>query len=516
MLVSRIKKINHSPVISKTIMLLLLLIPLTQVSAQKTKRIQFDSRSMEMDSKLGKNAKKLLGNVVFRHEGTTMYCDSAYFYSDINALDGFSNVHIIKGDSMHLYSDYVNYTGQNKMAKARYKVKLIDKETILRTDSLDFDLRNNIGYYSCGGVINNGENTLSSIIGYYYSNDDMFLFSDSVVIHNPEYDIFSDTIKYYTDSKIAHFYGPTDIISETNKIYCENGWYDTDRDISQFNKNAYLKNDETQISGDSLYYERNTGFGEAINNVVIFDSIENIILKGNYGIYYENTESAFLTDSAQTIQVSGDLDSLFLHADTLRSANDTSGNKLLRAYHHVKIFRHNLQGKCDSLAYAFSDSIIRLYYSPVIWTENNQLTADYMEIHTKDNNVDFIEMQKNCFIISQEDTVHYNQIKGNNMTVFFRFNEVYKINVDGNGETIYYTKEKKGDKEEITGVNKSVCSNMIIYLENKEVTKINMLKAPKATLYPLDKISRNDLILKGFEWHEHLRPLSKHDIFKWE
>lgn len=497
-------------------MFLLLSFTMQGVFSQKTRKIQFDSKTMQMDSKLAKNAKKLLGNVIFRHEGAIMYCDSAYFYSERNALDGFSNVHIIKGDSLHLYCDFVNYNGKNKMARARKNVKLIDKQTILITDSLDFDLNKNMGHYTCGGVINNGENTLFSIIGYYYSNDDMFLFRDSVIINNPDYDIYSDTIKYYTDTKIAHFYGPTDIISNTNKIYCENGWYDTDQDISQFNKNAYLKNDETKVSGDSLYYDRNTGYGKAINNVVIFDSVENIILKGNHGIYYEKTENALLTDSAHSIQVSGELDSLYLHADTLRSVNDTSGNKLLRAYHHVKIFRHNLQGKCDSLSYAFSDSTIRLYYEPVIWTEDNQLTAEKMEIHTKNNNVDYIEMYKNCFIASQEDTLHYNQIKGNNMTVFFRFNEVYKVNVNGSGETIYYTKEKNGNKEEITGVNKSVCSDMVIYIENKDVKKINMLKNPKATLYPLEKINRDELILKGFEWFEHQRPKKIHDIFVWE
>ncbi len=512
------RNINNNSFLNKiTCLFFLFLISSAIGYAQKSKRIAFNARSTEMDQKLGKNAKRLLGNVVFRHEGSTMYCDSAYFYPDQNALDGFSNVHIIKGDSLHLYSDYVNYNGRTKMAKARYNVKLVDKETTLKTDSLDFDMNTNIGHYTCGGIINNEENTLSSIIGYYYSNDDMFLFSDSVVIDNPEYDIFSDTIKYFTDTKVSYFYGPTDIISETNKIYCENGWYDTENDISQFNKNAYLKNEDTRISGDSLYYERGTGLGEAIRNVIIFDSIENIILKGNYGIYYENTESSFLTDSAAFIQVSEEYDSLFLHGDTLRSIEDTSGYKLLRAYHKVKLFRFNMQGKCDSLSYSFRDSIIRLYYEPVIWNEENQLTANYMEIYTENSSIDFVEMYEDAFIISQEDTIHYNQIKGKNMTGFFRFNQLYKINVNGNGETIYYTTERtEDDIEEITGVNKSVCSDMIIYLENKEVKKIKMVKDPEATLYPLDDIDEKSLKLQDFKWLDHMRPRTKYDIFVWE
>jgi lipopolysaccharide export system protein LptA len=485
---------------------------LTPALSQAVTRIEIlNSNSMEKDEKTA-NAIKYIGNVIFRHDDALMYCDSAYLFPEENLVTAFHNIHIEQGDTLDLYGDYLTYNGNEKLAEITENVKLIDKENILTTHHLDYNLRTSTGYYINGGKIKNGDNDLESGTGFYYSKLKLFHFRDSVIIHNPEYNIYADTLKYNTVTEIAYFLGPTEIISKDNYIYCENGWYDTKKNVSQFNENAYLASKGQYLKGDSLYYERDTGLGKAFDNVELFDSTQNIILKGKFAIYNEAPEYALLTDSAQFMQIS-EKDTLYVHADTLESVLDTSGlHKILKAYYKVKIFRVDIQGKCDSLVYLESDSVFQLFSEPVLWSEENQLTADQIEIHLANKKLHYLDMTTSSFIISKEDSVKFNQIKGKNMRGYFVNNKLVRIEVKGNGQTIYYAK----DKDNLIGINRAECSDLIIYLKDSKIDRINLILAPKATLYPPDGKEEFETILKGFEWLEKYRPDSKEDIFIWE
>jgi lipopolysaccharide export system protein LptA len=497
-----------------TFLTLNLLILLTGVPAlsQKVTRIEIlNSNSMEKDEKQI-NAIRYIGNVIFKHEDATMYCDSAYLYTEENLVKAFHNIHIEQGDTLDLYGDFLNYEGNKKLAQITQNVRLIDKETVLTTNNLDFNLQTNIGYYTNGGKIKNGDNNLESGTGFYYSKQKLFHFKDSVIVHNPDYTIYSDTLKYNTVSEIAYFLGPTEIIGKENYIYCENGWYDTKKNISQFNEKAYLKTKGQYLRGDSLYYERETGLGKAFDNVELFDSAQNIILKGRNAIYNEEPEYALLTDSAQFMQIS-DNDTLYVHADTLESMLDTTGlYKLMKAYYKVKIFRVDMQGKCDSMVYLERDSVFQFFGDPVLWSGENQLTADQINLHLADKKLNFIDLLASAFIVSRVDTVRYDQIKGKNMKGYFVNNKLVRIEVKGNGQTIYYAK----DGEDLIGINRAESSDLIIYLKDSKVVRINLILAPKATLYPPDGKEDFEKILKGFKWLEKYRPASKTDIFVWE
>jgi lipopolysaccharide export system protein LptA len=480
--------------------------------AQATKKIEIEhANTMEFDKSMGPDVKRLLGNVVFRHENSIMYCDSAWYYSAENRVDAFGHIHVRQGDTVHLYGDYMRYLGEKKIAEVRKNVRLIDKETILNTENLDFNIQDSYGYYFNGGTINSGENTLKSKYGYYYSREKLFFYKGNVELHNPDYTIFCDTLKYQTVQKIAYFLGPTRIISDENLIYCENGWYNTEKKISQFNKHAYLKNKNQVMHGDSLYYERENGFGEAFKNVELFDSAENVILKGEYAYYHEEPEKALLTGRALMIKVT-DSDSIFIHADTLRSVTDSSGqHKIMKAYYHMKFYETDLQAKCDSLAYSLADSVIRLYGEPVLWSDENQLSAEYIAIYTRNRDIDRLEMTNTAFIISQEDSDRYNQVKGKTMTGFFANGELSRIEVIGNGQTIYFPK----DENELIGVNKAESTNLTIYLKERKVDRIIFRVQPAATLSPLQDVTGNDLYLKDFRWFNKYRPKEREDIYQW-
>jgi lipopolysaccharide export system protein LptA len=338
----------------------------------------------------------------------------------------------------------------------------------------------------------------------------MYFFRDSVVLENPDYTIFSDTLRYHTVSKVAYFYGPTEIIGDSSYIYCEDGWYNTETDISMLKENALVRNNRQVIKGDSLYYERNTGFGEGYSNIELLDEEQNIILRGNHALINQLTDSAVLTNNALFIYITGDADSVFVHADTLRAAPDSAGNRELKAYYGVKLYKSDLQGICDSLYYSTSDSILRLFVDPVLWSGVNQLSAEYIEIWTKNKQVDQVHMQQLAFMINESDTGMYNQIKGKKMVGYFKNNEAYKVDVRGNGQTVYYAK----DKEQLVGVNIAQSSNLTIHLKNNKPDNIRFYVKPNGTTYPIEMAPKEELILKDFKWMDDQRPRKKEDIFK--
>jgi lipopolysaccharide assembly outer membrane protein LptD (OstA) len=168
----------------------------------------------------------------------------------------------------------------------------------------------------------------------------LFFYKDSVVLITPDYKVETDTLKYNTRTKISYFLGPTDISNKEDFLYCENGWYDSQEKKFQFNKNAYYKNKEKILKGDSLYYDKLNGIGKAFVNVELIDTAQNIKLTGNVAKYVKEPESFFITDSAMLTSVSNENDSVFMHADTIRSDYDSLKiNKIIRAYNQVKIYK---------------------------------------------------------------------------------------------------------------------------------------------------------------------------------
>lgn len=482
-----------------------------QTTKKKIELKQADLDSIVKDPKTGKYIHHILGNVILVHNEITMFCDSAHFSPDKNQVTAFSKIHIEQGDTLDLYGDYLFYDGKSEMAFVRGNVELIDKQTHLYTDSINYDVQNKIARYNDRGRITNADNVLTSILGVYYVSDNLFHFKDSVKIVNPNYVMTADTMDYNTMSEIAYFTGPTELHGDSLYLYCEKGWYDTKKEVTSVWKNAMIDNKKQIVHGDSLFFNDSTGYGESFRNVVIEDTVNKIAIEGNYAWYYKQPEKFMVTDMAVFIQISNH-DSLFLHADTIKaitiSDSTSKGYRLMRAYHGCRVFSKNLQAKCDSLSYSFKDSVIRLYTSPVLWTDENQLTSDSMAVFTKNRQTDRLELYHQAFIASQVDTIRYNQIKGKSLTGYFKNNEVYKINIKGAGETVYYLV----DGEIVTGRNQSKCMNIEILVDKGKISDIYEYENSEGFIDP--PLPANPVRLEGFKWFDNLRPRKRSDIFK--
>lgn len=523
------------------VLLILYFLPLLSQSqsAVKTgnKRVEIiNADVLKFDDKIRNGAKRLIGNVQFKHESTLMFCDSAYFYND-NSLDAFGHIHIQHpDDSTNIYGDFLNYDGNTKKAVLTKNVIMDKGDMHLTTDVLNYNTSTRIAHYTTPGQITSKENILTSQQGYFFSKSNDLTFKKNVVLTNPQFVINCDTMRYNTVSRITYFKGPTTIKSKENLIYCEDGWYDTQKDLSRFSKNSYILTNEQKMTGDSMYYDRKKGLGKAVHHINITDTVQHIVITGDVATHNEFTDLSIVTGKALLMQIAEN-DTLFMHADTLKSLGDNPkipkdslskttaavvtdsihtkkdsiSSQRLFAYHHVKFYRKDLQGRCDSMAYDSKDSTMHLYGQPTLWTETNQLTGDSVWLVVGKKSIRTMELFGTAFVVSQEDSLRYNQIRGKYMKGFFRDNDLYRVNVEGNGQTIYYVKEK----EKIKSVNRADCSDLHIYIKNRQMDKITFVTKPDATLFPLDKIDVKELKLKDFTWRAHLRPLKPQDIFVW-
>jgi lipopolysaccharide export system protein LptA len=490
-------------------------------SQTKVKTIEIlGADSWEYDERLVKGTQRLIGNVRLKHENTFMDCDSAYIYPS-NSMDAFGHIHIRQGDSVNVYGDTLKYNANTRMAELKHNVRMTDKDMVLTTDFLFFDVAKSIGSYTTGAKIVNKENILTSVLGYYFSASKELLFKKQVVLTNPKYVMNSDTMRYRTNSRTAYFLGPSTIKGDSNFIYCENGFYNTEKEVSRFSRNAYLTSKSQILKGDSLFYDRKNGIGIGYKRVSIFDTAQQILIVGQYAFMNELKEKSFVTDRAMLIKIQ-DKDSIFMHADTLRAEKAAvqgteekkgqAADKIFFAYRKVQFYGKDVQGRCDSLVYTSSDSTMRMFGTPVLWSEKHQLTAEKLELVTGSKKLKTVHLTTNAFATSQEDSLKFNQVKGKKMDGVFVDNKIYKIKVDGNGESVYYAKDDK----KLIGVNKAECSNMLIYMKDGKIGTISFLAKPTSVLFPKKEATPAELLLKDFSWKVDIRPLRKEDIFIWK
>ena len=461
------------------------------------------------------DAQILVGDVIFRHDSIYMYCDSACFYEKANKFEAFNNVKMVQGDTLFLYGDRLYYDGNTQLAKVRDNVRMENKNTTLTTDSMDYDRVANLGYYFDGGTLMDEENVLTSYWGQYSPATKFAEFNDEVKLDNKQFTLTSDTLRYNTMTKIANIVGPSHIHNQNNYIYSEMGFYHTQLGQAELLNRSFLMNEGKRMVGDSLFYDRTKGYGEAFDNVVYTDSVGKNMMKGNYCHYDEITKNAFATDRAVAIDYSQG-DSLFLHADTLQLYNyhlDTdSMYREMRAFYKVRAFRTDVQAVCDSLVFSSKDSCLTMYNNPIIWNENQQLLGEQIMVYMNDSTIDWAHINGQSLSVERVDSVHYNQVSGNEIKAFFREGQMRQVDVIGTVNVVYYPQEK--DSTILFG-NVSQTSLLNVYLKDQKMTKMRMSPSSNGTLYPLSKMTSDKMYLKNFNWLDYIRPTSKEDIFVW-
>jgi len=478
---------------------------------------------------LFKNSDK---RVILFHDGALIESDLAYFYAKENFFKATGDVVFTQGDSLRMTCNKIEYNGYTKVALAQGDVFLKRPDMSLKTEKLNIDRVKNEAFYNSKGVVIDSSSTLTSNQGMYFINKKKYRFKSNVIIDNPEYEVNSDQLDYYTELNQAYLFGNSSIIGDTYTIKCERGFYDLDREKGVFKKNATLYYDNKIIKGDSLYFESEKNYAAATKNVSIVDSLNSSIITGHYGEIFKDKDSAIITRRALAINII-DNDSLFIHADTL-VATGPEERRILRAYYDVRILKSDLRGVSDSLYLDESIGLTKLLNkplskqqeqifteadrnlnNPVLWFDKSQMSGNQILLisNTETNKLDSLKILNNVFII-EKDTLSidgYNQIKGGILDGNFKEGKLDNILITKNTEMVYYLYNDEDLK--LIGIDKTTCSALKMNFEDGEISDITFLVAPNGDVYPEDDLPMNERTLKGFTWRKNERPESVNDLF---
>lgn len=461
------------------------------------------------------------------HETTNMWCDKAIYYSGDNFIEAYGNVRMIDSDTINMDAKYVEYSGKTKLAFASGNVVLTDPNSTITTDTLYFNRERQEAFYKSGGtVVKDSSGTITSKMGRYYMNLKKYKFVENVVLVNPDATINTNYFDFYSDTGHAYLYGPSTIVTEESTTYCEKGFYDTENKKGYAVKKSRIDYDNRIIEGDSLYFDNNSNFASATNNIKVTDTLNNSIVKGHYAEVYKAKDSVFITKRALAITVQ-EKDSIYMHADTLMVTGKPE-KRITRAFRNVKMYKSDMSGKADSvhvnheigltkminISKFKSEDQFSVKRKPILWNIENQITGD--TIHLRSNpeteKIDSLIVFENAFLISQ-DTLKagYNQISGKRLVgLFDENNDLYQVDIIKNAQSIYYF---RNDAAELVGIDKAKSGSIKILLSNNDIDEVRKINRIDGIIYPESDFPKNEKLLKGFDWRDEERPRSVEDLF---
>jgi lipopolysaccharide export system protein LptA len=489
--------------------LLFFLISLAEVLGQSGQIELVKANSLESGNMGGVKFSRLLGNVEMRQKETRLYCDSAHLYRDRNYVEIFSNVRVVQG-STTITSATATYNGAQRTAMFMGGVVMRDEKMTLTTPSLFYNMATRSARYTEGGTIVESDTRLTSRAGNYNMASKLLSFRGNVRVLSKDADIQSDTLQYNTINKIVYFVSPTRIRNEQGDLTASGGYYNTITKESVF-RGSQVQTEDYIVDAQNSYFDRAKGYLYASGGVKMTskDPTNKVVITGQVLQHWKALGRSKVTGSpVMRSLVSGD--TLLISADTLLSVNnpDPKQKDFLYAYYGVRIFKSDLQGRCDSLSYNLTDSVMYMNSNPILWANNSQMVSDRMEMLMKKKTIDQMKMFSNAFIISQDTLKNLNQIKGRDMTAYFQQGNIGRVDVNGNGESIYFALE--GDTV-MTGMNKSVSSDMVLKFKDKKIQTITFLTNPDMAFIPPHELKEPDKRLRGFQWRPEEKP-TKADV----
>ncbi len=444
-------------------------------------------------------------NVHFTHKDTDFFCDSAVIAKKTNYLEAYGHVKILDGDSITIVADKLFYNGNTRVAQLRSNVVLTQHGRMqIFTDYLDYDRNTSIAYYFNDGKIVDSTNVLTSNKGYYNTRNNVASFKTNVVGKNDDYTMESDTLVYNTKTGIVYFVTSTKLTASDGDIfYHEGGQYNSREKRSDY-KIGTVETADYFLKGNNMRLDDIRGIYHVSGDVLMIAKNDDIFITGQKSIYYKKTSTTKVFDNA-IMRMVVNKDTLYLKADTLISIDsEAEADKRLLGFNNARVYKSNLQAATDSLVYGVADSIMYFYGDPVLWTDGNQLTADSINMVIANEAIDVLNMNGKAFVITQDSSKNYNQIKGRDMVASFTDNELRKVNVYGNGESIFFMYDEV--TKILMGMNKIICSDITLIFENKILKDASFLVNPEGDFIPPHELKETDKSLKGFIWHGDLRP----------
>lgn len=349
----------------------------------------------------------LRGNVKFRRGDMTLACDSAYFYEASSSLDAFGHVVMTQADTMKVYCDRMHYFGDVEVAKLRRNVRVINPSMTVTTDSLDYDMLNNVARYFGGGtVVDKSGTRVTSAVGRYEHDTKKVQFTSNVNLSNNKIKLHTDVLDYDMNTRIATIEDETEIISleDGNKIYTSSGTYNlATGQGSLYNRSTIKGRDGNTIVGDVMYYDRRNDSGHAQGNVVLTDDKNKQTLRGD-DVYYDRRTgqsraqgNVVITDEKKQQTLTGD--EVFF--DRRNDRGNAQGNVVLTDQKTKRVL------KGDAMDYDRKNGIGKARGNVVITDpENKVILNGEVGYHNEKTNESYVTENALAREFSQKDTIY--------------------------------------------------------------------------------------------------------------
>jgi lipopolysaccharide export system protein LptA len=518
----------------------------------------------------------LAGTVRLKQGSTYFYCDSCVINNRTNIFEAFGNVHINDADTANVYSDYLRYLQDKKIAYLKGNVELTDGKGKLTTPELEYDVNTKIGIYTKGGRVVNKKTILTSQEGYYYTDLKDVYFKKNVFLDDPAYTIRTDSLLYNTQTETARFIAYTHIKDSSGRtVETSSGYYDLKRKKAEFGTRPIIIDKERRITADSIAFDDSSGLSHAKGNAVIVDTVQKTtIIAGE--IFRNDKLETVLAIKKPLMIIKQDNDSIFITADTLFTARltdlytvrdsitrdtsrsvvkdtlklntkdtsesvardtvksvkkdtlkvvsaidlnkkDSTGkkdstNRYIEAYRNVRIFSDSLQAVCDSMFYSLKDSIFRLFYDPVVWSKEKNQITGDT-IYLHTKN----KKAEKLRVINNSMVVNELDPGVYNQVSSNRMDGYF---VDGNIDSIRAKGEAKciyfiqDEDSAYTSINDSKADLIDAYFKEKELTKVALRTGVSGTIWPIRQKDPASMRLPSFRWLNDRRPKSKAEMFE--
>ncbi len=517
-----------------------------------------------------------LNNVIARGNVIIRQADSINIFADSVIYKGFSRTADLSGKEValvnndkKLFTKRLNYDLKTKIATYDTKATLSDGKTnltskkgtynaangdayfkdkvivegetfSLKTDTLKFNTQTNIAgflaptliiqdssrIYTEGGFYDIGKNTAHLTKNPQYVKGAQIATADSIIYDGKTKFVnlqgnakFEDgakkargnTIRYDRQNDISYIEGQGSYEDETQKIVSDSIRYDAKAKLYATKGRTVINNPPQILEADAVDYGQESGTGYALGNVFWQDTSSKISIRCDRADYRKSEDFIKAYGSRPLLTNFSDKDTLWLRADTIIALreNPNDSARTLQAFRKVRMYQKGFQSVCDSLTYTQKDSLFRFFYSPIIWSDTSQLTADTMQVFTKNKQIEMVRMRGQAFVANSKDELFFNEIKGRRCDAFFENGKLGRVAVEGNAESVYYIMD---EKNAYIGVNKTICSEMMIHFNDGKVQNIRFFAEPKAKMTPMKKANHEEIQLKGFKWWREKRPKNVKDL----
>lgn len=445
-------------------------------------------------------------------------------------------------------SETGTYNGYSEQSWFKTNVVVTHPEYNIESRELTYNMKTKVLKLLDESTIITEKSTIYTKGGTYDSKTSQAVFTTRTTVENEDQILIGNHITYNDKKGYGKAKGDVVIIDTKNesKINC---------DVAEYNKldgqgmaSGHVvieqKGGEQILTCQETRYNKKTGYAKATRQVVYIDTVQHSKLLCDVLEFNEYSQFMLATEHPKLITLA-DTDSLFVRADTMLSLRTRDTNflkwiqtpgatdknvrsfqllhvdsswadeeenipRLIISNRHVRMYSDSMQSICDSMSYSQTDSVFRLYKSPVMWSKNQQANADTIWIHTVNNKLSKLNLKSSAFLLSKTGfETFYDQVSGNYIDAWFENNEIQKVVVDENAESLYYAKD---DDEKYLGLNRAESASITMLFKDKEVDRITMYQNPKGNFFPVDQLKESDKFLASFKLLDEQKPKNKAEI----